>query len=154
MKALDRVVLGQVAGAHALSGEIRVQYFGDGPRNLLQVPEVWLGRDREDADARRFAVVRTGRGRAGEVRLALQGVDDRDAAAALRGLFVLADVTCLEPLPDGEFYWHELIGCEVVGRDGSEIGTVQEIWDTGAHDVLVVEDEAEESDTCSRRRAS
>ncbi len=65
MKTPDRVVLGQVAGAHALRGEIRVQYFGDGPRNLLQAPEVWLGRDREDADARRFEVVRTGSGRAG-----------------------------------------------------------------------------------------
>ncbi len=139
MKAPDRVVLGRVAGAHALRGEIRVRYFGEGPRNLLQFPEVWLGRDREDPDARRFAVVRTGSGRAGEVRLALRGVDDRDDAAALRGLFVLADVSCLEPLPDGEFYWHELIGCAVVGRDGSEIGTVQEIWDTGAHDLLVVE---------------
>jgi 16S rRNA processing protein RimM len=144
VNAPNRVVLGRVAGAHALRGEIRVKFFGDEPTNLLQVPEVWLGRGRSDTAARRFEVLRTGHGRAGEVRLALQGVDDRDGAIALRGLFVLADAAGLAPLPDGEFYWHELIGCEVVGRDGSEIGTVQEIWDTGAHDVLVVEAEAGE----------
>ncbi len=141
MNAPDRVVLGRVAGAHALRGEVRVQFFGDEPSNLLQVPEIWLGRDRRDANARCFEVLSAGFGRAGEVRLALHGVDDRDRAAALRGLFVLADAAGLAPLPDGEFYWHELIGCEVVGRDGSEIGTVREIWDAGAHDVLVVEGE-------------
>ena len=139
MKTPDRVVLGRVAGAHALRGEIRVRFFGDGPRNLLQAPEVWLGLDLRDPAARHFEVVRTGTGRAGEVRLGLRGVDDREAAVALRGLQVLADASVLEPLPDGEFYWHELVGCAVVGRDGSEIGIVREIWETGAHDLLVVE---------------
>ena len=139
MNAPDPVVLGRVVGAHALQGEIRVQFFGDDPSNLLQVPEIWLGTGRTDTDARRFEVLRAGSGRAGEIRLGLRGVEDREAAAALRGLFVLADAAGLAPLPDGEFYWHELIGCEVVGRDGSQIGTVREIWDTGAHDVLVVE---------------
>ena len=57
---------------------------------------------------------------------------------ALRGQLVLCDREYLEPLESGEFYWHELVGCSVVDREGRDIGTVQEIWDTGAHDVLVV----------------
>jgi 16S rRNA processing protein RimM len=139
VKTPDRVVLGRVTGAHGLRGEIRVRFFGDGPQNLLQAREVWLGQARGDPAARRFEVVRTGTGRAGEVRLGLRGVYDREAAVALRGLQVLTDASGLEPLPAGEFYWHELVGCAVVGRDGSEIGVVREIWETGAHDLLVVE---------------
>jgi 16S rRNA processing protein RimM len=137
----DRVVLGRIAGAHALRGEVRVQFFGDGPQNLFRMPEVWLGEDRSDANARRFEVLRAGMGgRSGEVRLALSGVVDRDAAMALRGRLVLGDASQLEPLEAGEFYWHELVGCSVEGTDGTPIGTVREIWETGAHDVLVVED--------------
>ena len=137
----DRVVLGRVTGAHALRGEVRVKFFGDGPQNLLQLPEVWLGEDRSDAKARHFEVMRAGMGgRAGEIRLALAGVVDRDAATALRGRFVLGDASRLEPLEEGEFYWYELVGCEVQGTNGTPVGTVREIWETGSHDVLVVED--------------
>ena len=137
----DRVVLGRIAGAHALRGEVRVQFFGDGPHNLLRMPEVWLGGDRTDENALHFEVLRTGLGgRSGEIRLALAGVVDRDAATALRGRLVLGDASRLEPLEAGEFYWHELVGCHVQGTDGTPVGTVREIWETGAHDVLVVED--------------
>jgi len=45
----------------------------------------------------------------------------------------------LLPLDADEFYWHELIGCRVETQEGREVGVVREIWATGAHDVLVVE---------------
>ena len=45
----------------------------------------------------------------------------------------------LPQLGDDDFYWHELVGYEVVGDDGQSIGRVRELWETGAHDVLVVE---------------
>ena len=44
-----------------------------------------------------------------------------------------------QPLQDGEYYWHQLVGCRVESREGRVVGTVREIWETGAHDVLVVE---------------
>ncbi len=135
----DRVVLGRIVGAHGLGGAVRVQFFGDGPENVRNALFVWLADDRADLDARRYDVVRSGLGRAGEVRLALAGVEDRDAAVALRGRLVLCDREQLAPLDPGEFYWQQLVGCSVVDRDGRAIGIVQEIWDTGAHDVLVVE---------------
>ena len=65
---------------------------------------------------------------------------DRDVAQALRGLMVLGLESDLEALPDGDFYWHQLIGCRVETADGVSIGEVKEIWETGAHDILLVED--------------
>jgi 16S rRNA processing protein RimM len=132
-------VLGQIAGAHGLRGEVRVHFFGDAPENLMRVPEIWLGEAPDALNARHFEVAGGGSGRGGEVRLALVGIDDREAALALRKLFVLADADALAPLDADEFYWHELVGCLVVSRDGRAIGTVREIWETGGHDVLVVE---------------
>lgn len=109
------------------------------------MPAVELAGGLEDPEPRRYRVLRVARGRGGEVRVALEGVDDRDGAEALRGRQVIGDARHLEPLEAGEHRWFELIGCRVHAADAEEgaapIGTVREIWDTGAHDVLVVEDE-------------
>ena len=44
----------------------------------------------------------------------------------------------LEPLPEGEFYWREILGLRCLTLAGEELGTVEEIWPTGDVDVLVV----------------
>jgi len=48
----------------------------------------------------------------------------------------------LPQLSEDEFYWYELVGAEVLLESGESLGTVQEIWETGAHDVLVVRNAA------------
>jgi 16S rRNA processing protein RimM len=75
------------------------------------------------------------------VLLSLRGVESREAARALAGLLVAVDARHLEPLPSGEFYEYQLVGCTVVSQDGRALGKVRALWDTGAHGVFVVEDE-------------
>ncbi len=135
------VVLGRVCGAHGLRGQLRVQFFGDGPGNLARLPEVVLAPAADEPEIARYEVLRCSPGRRGEVRLALAGLRDRDAAEALRGLLVLGEPSHLDVLPPGEHYWYQLVGCEVVDEGGRRLGRVRELWDTGAHDVLVVERE-------------
>ena len=132
------VEIGCVTGAHGLRGEVRVRWFGDGPDTLLALERVSLGSGAGDPEPQTFQVVRAGSGRAGEVRLALEGIEDRDSAAALRGRIVLVDAADLEPLGDDDFYWHELIGCQVETTEGEVIGVVRELWDSGRHDLIVV----------------
>jgi 16S rRNA processing protein RimM len=136
-----RVVLGQITGAHGSSGELRVRWLGDGPDNLMRAPRVALGTEAGDATERWYEVRRSSLGRGGEVRIELDGIGSREAAAALAGLCVIGDAAHLARLPDGEHYWFEWIGCAVSTDDGRALGTVKEIWDAGAHDVLVVEEE-------------
>ncbi len=131
-------VLGRVVGAHALRGELRVRLYGDGPENLAYVDEVVLSADEAGGSGEHFEVIGVGSGRAGEARLALSGIEDRDRAEAMKGRFVLADAEALEPLAEDEFYWHELVGCRVETEAGEPVGEIREIWETGAHDVLVV----------------
>ncbi len=118
---------------------IRVKWLGDGPDNLIQAQELRLGRTPTDETARVLAVRGHLQGRPGEVRLALAGIGDRDAAEQLKGLWVLGDPRVLPPLLPGEHYWYELVGCRVETREGHGVGIVKEIWETGAHDVLVIE---------------
>jgi 16S rRNA processing protein RimM len=120
-----------------------VQFFGDGPDNLARLPEVVLAPGADQPEVARHEVLRCSPGRRGEVRLALAGLRDRDAAEALRGLLVLGESSHLDALPPGDHYWYELVGCEVVDEGGRPLGRIRELWDTGAHDVLVVEREGD-----------
>ena len=139
--ASELVTLGVVVGAHALKGMLRVRCFGGDPENLVQVPSVFLAESDADPQPRVFEVMQAAPGRSGEVRMTLAGVEDRDAAEALRGRLVLGEEKHLSELPEGEYYSYQLVGCRVIGEDGRDVGIVREIWSTGAPDVLVVEDE-------------
>jgi len=137
----ERVVLGRVVGAHGLGGQIRVRYFGGAPDNLMKLEAARLVESIDAAGAERFEVTQIVAGRREEVRMTLAGVSSRESAERLRGKLVIADASQLAALPEGEYYSYEWIGCRVEGADGLPIGTVREVWATGAVDVLVVEDE-------------
>jgi 16S rRNA processing protein RimM len=136
------VTLGRVIGAHGLRGELRVRLLDETDNNLRAGASVWLAREEGDPKAVEARVRAVGSGRRGEARLALEGVEGRDAAEALRGHLVLASVEQLAALPEGEYYQYELIGCRVEHADGREVGVVAGIWETGAPAVLVVVDGA------------
>jgi 16S rRNA processing protein RimM len=134
-----RVIAGEIAGAHGIDGEVRVRVLADAAL-LLGTKRFALSRSGAD-DPHASEVENQGGtpGRAGEVRLRLRGVADRDAAEALRRTLVLVDVADLPPLPAGSHYWYELVGCAVETAAGERVGTVTGLLDTGAaHDVLEV----------------
>lgn len=150
------VELGEVIGAHGVRGELRVAVLGDGPANLLRARSLWMI-DREAVGAEAIGTEANGpggapgprerevesaaAGRPGEVRLRLRGIESREAAQALAGVRLGVRAEQLAPLPDGEWYWFQLVGCAVEAHDGRALGTVRALWETGAADVLVVEDE-------------
>jgi 16S rRNA processing protein RimM len=140
--APDGVIVGRVVGAHGLRGELRVRLLGEMDNNLNAGASVSLVREEGDPKAVEARVRAIGSGRRGEARLALDGVDSREAAEALRGRLVLAPAGHLEPLSEGEYYQYELVGCRVEDGEGRTLGVVSGIWETGAPDVLVVVDES------------
>ena len=66
----------------------------------------------------------------------LEGVEGRDQAQALAGRYL--EVTP-EPLPDGQYYWHQLVGLQVTDEDGRELGRVVEVFRAGENEVYRVE---------------
>ncbi len=138
------ILIGRVAGAHGLRGQLRVRCFGDEPEPLLEITRVTLEPRNEQEEPCTYEVTSIAPGRRGELRLALAGVRRREQAEALRGREVRVDRDQIATLPAGEHYDFQLIGCRLESTDGALIGTVRGIWRTGAPDVLVVEDAAGE----------
>jgi 16S rRNA processing protein RimM len=137
----QRFILGEITGAHGVRGEVRVRIASDSPDPLFALESVWIGRGPSDPEARRYAVLECALARAGQVRFRLDGISSREAVAGLVGKLITASPAVLPDLPEDEFYWYQLIGCRVESESGQWLGTVREIWETGAHDVLLVEDE-------------
>ena len=70
--------------------------------------------------------------------VALDGVPDRNAAEALKGMLVGAPREVLPATDDDEFYWGDLLGLEVVNTADEKLGKVAGLIETGANDVLRV----------------
>jgi 16S rRNA processing protein RimM len=136
----DPIIIGRVVGAHGLRGGIRVRYFGD-PEGVLGLARIALGRSESDPEPQHFDVCKAAPGRPGEVRMDLEGVRAIEAAQALRGLYLLVARSELPPLGPREYYGFQLLGCRVEGEDGTVVGTVRSLWETGARDLLEVEAE-------------
>ena len=74
----------------------------------------------------------------------LEGIDDRDQAAALMGADILIRRSQLPDLPEGEYYWTDLEGLQVSNLQGEQLGRVQRLFETGANAVMVVNDSRRE----------
>ena len=127
-------VLGRISGVYGVRGWVKVFSFTQSREGILDYPLWHLG------SVRRPVRVLEGRLQAGGVVAHLEGVDDRDTAAALVGQDITVPVSALPALPDGEFYWFQLQGLAVVNLDDERLGTVAGLLETGANDVLVVHD--------------
>lgn len=68
----------------------------------------------------------------------LKNVDDRETAQTLANIEIGVDLAVFPKLDEGDYYWHDLIGCQVVNLDGYQMGQVSEMMETGSNDVLVV----------------
>ena len=75
----------------------------------------------------------------------LSGIDTREAAESLNGRIIYIERSQLPALPEGEFYWQDLIGLEVLNSAGQSFGQVKSMLETGANDVVVVTPPAEQS---------
>jgi len=106
---------------------------------VLQYKGLLLGRNGDWQSVK----VAEGQRHGKSVILRLEGCDDRDKAASLIGTEIGADRSELPEPEDGHYYWSDLTGLNVVHRDGTELGKVKEMLETGAHDVMVVQGEQE-----------
>jgi 16S rRNA processing protein RimM len=134
-ESLGWVAVGRLLGAHGIRGELKVHSLTEQKRQLLDFPSWFLGFD--GGPFREYSLL-SGRANAKGLIVRLRGVDDRDAAQALSGTEIWVSRSQLPALDADQFYWTDLIDCQVVSEDGEVLGTVQHLFATGANDVLSV----------------
>ena len=135
-----RILLGRVIGAFGVRGELKFESHTEPLTQVLRY-QPWILRDAQ-GNERELSGVR-GRETAKGLVIRIPGVDDRDAAQALRDSEVHVPRSVLPPPTEGEFYWVDLEGMAVETGDGVALGLVSHLFATGANDVVVVRDGAD-----------
>jgi 16S rRNA processing protein RimM len=130
----DPVVIGVVVAPHGTRGTVRVRATGSGRHLREGVEPVVAGR--------RGLILQVRKTPKGFL-VDLEGIGDRTGASALRGEELVLDRQELEAPGEGEFYVDDLIGLTAAGEDGKVFGTVEETFETPAHEILVVRKEEE-----------
>lgn len=130
-----QLVIGRVAKAHGIGGEVSVEVRTDDPDYRF---DVGARLDTEPVD-RGPLVVEATRWHSGRLLVRFGGVRDRSAAEALRGTLLVADsATSAAPTAADEFWDHDLIGLEAVGTDGALIGRICDVLHPPGSDLLVI----------------
>ena len=123
-----------MTGLYGVKGWIKVHSYTHPRENIVNFSR-WMLRDGDD-----HAPVDVERGRLqGRTVVAkLLDIHDRDEARSLIGAEITVDRDDLPPCEPGEYYWADLEGLGVCTATGENLGRVDYLFSTGAHDILVV----------------
>ena len=124
------VTLAAITGAHGVAGEVRLKLFGEGWEQLRSFDafnDGSLKLKKVRSDNKGGAIAR------------FEGVDNRNAAEALRGTTLKVARGALPALDEGEYYHSDLLGLPVVSDGGDPVGTVLAVENFGATDIIEIE---------------
>jgi 16S rRNA processing protein RimM len=126
-------MVGVIVGAHGVRGAVRVKPF-----TAEAAAVAGYGPVEDETGTRRFELRLVGEGK-GVVIATVKGVEDRDAAEALKGLRLYVAREALPPPDAEEFYHADLIGLDAMTRSGERLGKVRAVHDYGAGDSLEID---------------
>lgn len=130
--APELVLLGHISRANGLRGDVLIKSHTSDPANISKYGPLT---DKEGVRAFDVKVVRiTNKG----VIARINGVADRNAAEALRGIELYVARDKLPPPEDDEFYYTDLIGMDAVDCSGTKVGTIVAIQNYGAGDIIEI----------------
>lgn len=136
----DFVTLGRVSSHYGVRGWVKVHSDTDPRDNIVSYSPWYLNR----GEGWEKCVLEGGKVHGKGVVAKLPGCDDRDAAAEWMGALIAVRRDQLDDqLVEGEFYWADLEGLEVVTVDGVVLGKLDHLFETGANDVMVVKGDRE-----------
>ncbi len=142
----DLVVVGHVTGAWGVQGWVRIKPYSADADAMQSVKTWWLDKpELRDVDVRQVKL------HGGDVVALLVGIADRNAAENLKGCTVQIPRSRFPALADGEFYWADLTGLQVVNLQAQSLGTVLGLMDNGAHPILRIGEDASVEGKASER---
>lgn len=133
--------VGKIVNTHGIRGELRVVATTDFPEQRFKKgSQLAVFKQESDTKPVQTITIASSRKHKGFVLITLSGFDDINAVLPFKGmtLKVADDQLSDDDLDDGQYYYHQIIGLNVVTENGDEIGKIKEIMAPGANDVWVV----------------
>lgn len=127
------IIVGKISGVYGVKGWVKIYSWTQPRENVASYNPLLL----EQKNGWKAISVKAARPQGRTVVAQLEGVDDRDQAAALIGKQLAIEPSQLPDLEDG-WYWSQLIGLTVITEAGVTLGTVTSMQETAANDVLIL----------------
>ncbi len=134
----DLVVMAQVKEPYGLKGWVKMYTYGESRDGLGDFAQWWCNRGSEAKPVWQLVIPEAVADHGGTLVAKWPGVEDRDAAFALKGLQVAVPRSLFVQTAENEYYWSDLIGLEVRNRQDETLGQVIGLLDLGPHEVLRV----------------
>jgi 16S rRNA processing protein RimM len=128
------LAIGKVRRPHGVAGDVLVEVYTDFPEHLQPGVIVYAGEKATPLTISRQRIHNEG------VLLGFEGFTTPEQVGRFRNQILSILTSDAPELPEGEYYFHELIGLEVIDESGKHLGEITEIMETGANDVYVVTD--------------
>lgn len=132
---MDKTRIGKILNAHGVRGELKVEPLTDDPARYNLLEQVYLEDRRKNYTLYDVEGVRFHKG---AVLVKLAGIDDMDAAKAVKNQHLAINKSDRMPLEEGAYYIDDLIGLAVY-EDGEKIGVLKDVLQPGANDVYVLD---------------
>jgi 16S rRNA processing protein RimM len=133
--------IGRIVRSHGLTGRVKVLSYLESTAVLQALSGVYVGRNVSETVL--FPLVSVQMGKDSFI-LKLCGIEDKDAAERLRGYSVWMPSEKMLKLPEGEYYWREVIGLQVLTEEDLILGRIEAVFPTGSNDVYVCRGEGRE----------
>ena len=140
---VENIKIGKIVNAVALRGEVKVYHYSDYKERFEELDEILVERNGAKRHAMERYTIEGVRYQKDMAILKLKGVNDRNAAEALKDCDVYITEADLRELPEDTFYVRDLIGCRVI-NEGSEsetaeeIGTITDVLQNSAQDIYQI----------------
>lgn len=132
----EYLVVGFLRRPHGLRGDLLMDVHTDFPERLKTGKIVFVG------DQHQPKVIASLRPVSAGMLVRFRGIRSPEDAGVYRSTWVYIPTADRPPLPEGEYYHHQLVGLNVLTDEGRELGTLVDILETGANDVYVVRNAA------------
>ena len=142
MNREDCVEIGYIAKAHGIQGAVKLVLDVHDAGEYLGVKKLYLAKKDKPLVAHKVKSIQGTN--AARLTLKLQGINDRETAESLKGSTIFYPIELLPELPEGQFYFFEIIGFQVVDQTAGPIGTIREILDLPNNELMVVDHEEKE----------
>lgn len=131
----DKFEIGKIVNTFGIKGEVKVTPYTDDIEQFKKIKNIYVNNTLMQIQSAKF--------QKNVVILKLQGIDDMTSAENLRNSIIMVDRS-KKKLPENTYYIADLIGLDVYTDEGTLLGKVKDIYNTGANDIYSIETESKE----------
>jgi 16S rRNA processing protein RimM len=131
------IVIGKFGRVQGLNGLIRVVSFTEPKENIVNYHPWYANINNNIQPLKLLKIEKSNK----FTLVQVDGYQEREQVSNLTNIEIMIKESQLPELAPEEYYWHDLVGMQVINKNGDELGIVAEIMETGANDVLIVSGE-------------